>query len=123
MAVVLSSLVTSFFSMFAFGESVGWGWEGVGHFLQLVPVLGVALLAIAVPWTGALIGLLGLFAAFRLGGVGLALGGLLVLAGAGFCFGRPRPRRLAYSVAVGAPLVVGILTAIIVLIVGPTPEG
>lgn len=118
-AVALAVLVSSFFSMFAFGETAGWGWEGIGHFLQLVPVLGVTVLAIAVPRTGAVLAMLGVLAGvlFR-GGTGLVLGLLLVAAGVGFFFGRPRPQRLAYWLAVGVPVVVGVLTLAAVLVFG-----
>ncbi len=120
LATVLAVLVSSFFAMFAFGETAGWSLEGIGHFVQLVPVLGITVLAIAVPWSGAVLALLGVLAGvlFR-NGIGLVLGLMLVAAGAGFFFGRPAPRRLAYWIAVGVPVLVGLLTLVMVAVFGP----
>lgn len=97
-AVALATLATSFMAMFAGGETVAWGWEAIGHYGQVLVLVGVSLLVLTVPWGGVVFALPGLFSLARLrGSFGVILGLLLILTGVLFVFGNPRPRRARSS--------------------------
>jgi len=117
-AVALSTLVASFFGMFAGGEGVGEGWPAmVAHAVQMLVVIVPALIAVRWPRVGgSLIVLAGLGFGlwFLLPGLiaGAVVGSVfpqvlfLIVAGLLYFYGRPSPRRVTYAVIVGVPLVV-----------------
>ena len=128
--VALVTLIVSLFAHFAFGEGVVDGLPSfLGHFVQLVVVLAIGLLAIARPRIWAvLLALPGLFVvgfgvvrhfpegrwieAFYTLQVGIPLLAAAFLLHAG----RPEPKRKAYWIVVGVPLLVGLLTAAAMLL-------
>ncbi len=131
--VALVTLIVSLFAHFAFGEGITDGLPSfLGHFLQLAVVLSIGLLAITRPRIGAVILVLpGLFVV----GFGvvrhlfagrlmetfwtLQIGIPLVAAAFLLYVGRPEPKRRAYWVVVGVPLLIGLLTALVMLLMGP----
>lgn len=117
LALALATLVTSLVAMFGFGETVSSGVEGIGHFIQLAILIGIGVWAVSRRRAGtlfALFGVLGLFQIRSFGG--LYLGIPLTLAGILYYFGHPQPRRLAYWLTIGVPLLLGVVTAAVVLI-------
>lgn len=131
--VALVTAIVSFFALFACGEGVADGLPSfLGHFLQMVVVVSIGLLAIARPRIGApILALPGLFVV----GFGvvrhmsegslmeafytLQIGVPLVAAAFLLYVGRPEPKRRAYGVMVGVPLLIGLLTAVVMLLTGP----
>lgn len=111
-AVWLVTLTGSFVAVLAGGEVVGSGVGGLGHVLQMVVVIGLAVLAVAKPWTSVIYALLGLFLFVRYFGIGgVILGGVPFIAAVLLYFGRPEPRQKVYRVMVGVPLLVALVTA------------
>jgi hypothetical protein len=116
--VACLTLVDSFFAMFAGGE----GFSGprldlvslLLHSTQLVVVLCIGLAAVTWPKVGAaLLTVPGVFFALEAFGVGKLVGVFLLITAALFYWGSPRPRRLAYWIAGGVPVAVGVLFSVL----------
>ena len=110
--VVMLTLVSGFFSMFAFGEIATEGFTGfLLHFIQMAFVIGFGLLAAALPKLGSL--LLTIPALYTMLNFTLLVIGLLLLLTAVLLFvGRPQPKWLAYWVVAAGPIVLGAATAV-----------
>lgn len=132
-ALGLATLVTAFFAMFLGGEAGGslaaagsprealdLMIAGIPPFLVVTLLVVTGVVAVAVPRAGAIYLLLGAGSMVLLGGgLGLVAGTLWVIAGALFSLGHPEPRRRAYWVAVGVPVLAALLTGALVALFYP----
>gem|GEM_PF-6482989 len=124
LAVALITLISSFFALFAGGETANEGLMGLGHVVQMAVVVIPGVVAVTFRRSGGMFAVIGVFSIVFFGflqPISYILGIPLITAGVLFYFGHPQPKKLAYLVLVGVPLLVGLATAIGALLAGPRP--
>lgn len=135
-ALVLATLVTTFFAMFLGGEAgtslagaqsaqeaLDLMLAGLSPFLVVTLLVVTGVVAVAVPRAGAVYLLFGAGAVILMPDLlGLVVGAVWATAGALFSLGHPEPRRWAYWLAVGLPVLVALLTGAVLGIFFPGIE-
>jgi hypothetical protein len=116
--VGLLTLVDSVLALFAAAEGLGGHALKLAdfllHFTQLAVILGIGLAAVIWPKAGAAILIIpGIFFTVVAIGAGKLVGLVLLCAAGLFYWGRPEPKRLAYWIACGIPVAVGLVVGIV----------
>lgn len=118
--VELVTLVSSVFAMFVGGELVMSGFGSIGYLLQGVLVIIITEVSVSTPRFGAIYAPAGLALMLALRGVaGFFVGLPLGLAGLFFWYGHPQYSPAAREIAWKVPTLLGLLTALVVTILGP----
>lgn len=128
-AVTISVLIASLLGILGAGEAFTEGWPALlSHLVPMLFIILIAVLAVRWPRVGSgVLVLAGLYGFFHFG-VFLSMTRLVVhgpvvmlpiVAGLLYFFGKPIPRKVAYAVLVGIPVVVTAITGLLTALLGP----